>query len=375
MPPTPTPTPTPDEDRITQAKIRQFTNLARGSDWRTDFSKRSVPLIEIDNNLPRDAIRPIDDPSYWDVADPAAYLRDEEPVISVEVNGDARAFPLAIMMQHEIVNDVVGGTPVTVTFCPLCNTAIAFDRRVDGRELTFGTSGNLRNSDLVMWDRQTESWWQQITGEAIVGELTGTKLTFLQAPIISWAAFEAQFPAGRVLQRPSPTSRYDRSPYQGYDDIDKPPFLFRGETDGRLSATERVLTVDDGEAFVAYPFSFLQANTVINDTVGGIELTAFFDDGTFSAFQDGRGRAQTSGSTTVFIREVDGQSLTFERDGDSIRDLETGTVWSVTGTGQTGPLAGKRLEPVLHANHFWFAWAVFNPQTEVRGSTADLTIG
>ena len=109
-------------------------------------------------------------------------ISGREPVIAIEINGKARAYPLAIMIQHEVANDVAGGVPVVVTFCPLCNTAIAFDRRVAGRELTFGTSGTVRNADLVMWDRQTETWWQQITGDAVIGELTGYRLSFIPVP-------------------------------------------------------------------------------------------------------------------------------------------------------------------------------------------------
>ena len=145
--------------------------------WDTDFSRHSVPYTEIQSGGPgRDGVPPIDNPKYIDVATPPDYMTDADPVISLEINGDARAYPLAILISHEIVNDEVGGVPVSVTYCPLRNTAIVLDRRVNGRVLDFGTSGNLRNSDLVMWDRQTQSWWQQITGEAIVDELTGTKL-------------------------------------------------------------------------------------------------------------------------------------------------------------------------------------------------------
>ena len=121
-------------------------------------------------------------PEFFSVSDPPDYIRPREPVIAIEINGEARAYPLAIMIQHEVANDVVGGVPVVVTFCPLCNTAIAFDRRVAGRELTFGTSGTVRNADLVMWDRQTETWWQQITGDAVIGELTGYRLSFIPVP-------------------------------------------------------------------------------------------------------------------------------------------------------------------------------------------------
>ena len=111
-------------------------------------------------------------------------------MVTLEINGDSKAYPVAILMWHEIVNDEVGGVPVTVTFCPLCNIAIVFYRRIGDVAYDFGTSRNLRKSDLVIWDRQTESWWQQITGEAIVGELTGMKLTTIPAPMVSWSDFK-----------------------------------------------------------------------------------------------------------------------------------------------------------------------------------------
>ena len=124
---------------------------------------------------------PIDNPTFVEIKDADEWLEALEPVISFELNGDARAYPLQILMWHEIVNDTVGGTPVSVTFCPLCNSAIVFDRNFNDLVLTFGTSGMLRNSDLIMWDRQTETWWQQLTGEGIIGQLAGHKLTFIPA--------------------------------------------------------------------------------------------------------------------------------------------------------------------------------------------------
>jgi hypothetical protein len=168
--------PPPQHDRVL------FSTIG----WKTDFSKHSVPLSEIiPGGPPRDGIPPIDWPVFETVAQADAWLKPQEPLIHFAVGNDVRAYPLQILIWHEIVNDEVGGIPVMVTFCPLCNTAIAFDRRVAGRVLDFGTTGNLRHFDLIMWDRQTESWWQQMTGEAIVGELTGMRLTLLPATIVS----------------------------------------------------------------------------------------------------------------------------------------------------------------------------------------------
>ena len=195
-------------------------------------------------------------------------LEPREPVVEVVIGDDARAYPLRIMIWHEIVNDVVGGLPVSVTFCPLCNTAIVFDRNLNGRVLDFGTSGNLRNSDLVMWDRQTETWWQQFGGEGVVGELAGERLAQVPARITAWEDFAARFPDGLVLSQDTGFSRqYGLNPYAGYDSVDTQPFFpTDNRDDDRLPPKERVVFVD-GETAVVIAFSALEA-------AGTIEFSA-----------------------------------------------------------------------------------------------------
>ena len=222
--------------------------------WRhewplTDFSQRSVALGEIvSGGPPRDGIPAIDAPVFA----PVSQVQDIaalEPVISIEAGGEARAYPLAILMWHEIVNDRVGGEALAVTFCPLCNTAIAFRRMVAGRLLDFGTTGKLRHSDLVMYDRQTESWWQQFTGEAIVGAMTGTVLEPWPARLESFARFQRRFPGGLVLVPADPDARdYGANPYLGYDGRSAPYGFFRGELPDELPALARVVRVG-GEAW------------------------------------------------------------------------------------------------------------------------------
>ena len=341
--------------------------------WRTDFSKHSVPLSEFQSGgPPRDGIPPIDAPRYVSQAEAGSWLAPREPVIAValeEADGSrvARAYPLQILVWHEIVNDTLGGIPVAVTFCPLCYTAIAYDRRLEpgGRVLDFGTTGNLRHSDLVMWDRQTESWWQQFSGDAIVGELTGAHLTFLPAQIVSWEAFQAAYPEGDVLSRETGFDRpYGTNPYPGYDDINSRPFLFRGETDSRLPPMERVVGVVLGKEGAAYPYPALQQARVIADRLGDAEIVVFWTPGAASAV-DTRDLAagRDIGQTGVFRRELDGQHLTFSAGADNdFTDAESGSTWDVTGTAVAGPLAGARLSPVPHSDVFWFAWAAFQPQ-------------
>ena len=338
------------------------------SEWKTDFSRHSVPLAEITSGgPPKNGIPAIDRPELIAVSAADAWLRPKEPVIFFVRNGDARAYPLQILIWHEIANDTVGDVSVAITFCPLCNTAIAFDRRVGGRLLDFGTTGKLRFSDLVMFDRQTESWWQQATGEAIVGELTGRRLVSLPAQIISWETFKRAFPGGKVLSRNTGQMRpYGQNPYVGYDNINSSPFLYRGPRDGRLRPMERVVTVSIGAEDAAYPFSVLEKVRAVNDIIGGREIAVLFENGVTSALDRGSiADSRDVGTAGVFDRRVNGKILTFAQAGDGFVDAQTGSAWNILGLATAGSLRGTRLMPIVHGQHFWFSWAVFRPETRV----------
>ena len=354
----------PDPD---YAKNMRAAGIGEGA-CKTDFSRHTVPYNTIlSGGPPRDGIPPLDEPVFTDVAGGDEFLDPLEPVVSFSHDGDARAYPLQIMTWHEIVNDEVGGLPVAVTFCPLCNSAIVFDRHLDGALLTFGTSGKLRNSDLIMWDRQTESWWQQLTGEGIVGELAGKRLTFLPAAIVSWEDFKASYPSGQVLSQDTGFSRnYGRNPYAGYDRADNPPFLFRGDLDDRLLPKERVVSVTIGDAEAAFPFTALKEEGVINYNVGGRDLAVFYKPGTRSALgASSIGDAEKIGAAALFDASLDGRKLVFKMDAEKIVDSETGSVWNILGQATEGPLAGKSLTPIPHTNSFWFAVAAFKPDSKV----------
>ncbi len=332
--------------------------LPFGHDWRTDWRRHTVPYAELSVGNPRrDGIPPLDQPQFVPAAQ-VDWLAAAEPVVLVELAGLARAYPLQILMWHEIVNDTLGTTPVAVTFCPLCNTALAFDRRVAGQALTFGVSGLLRHSDLVMWDRQTESLWQQASGAAIVGTLAGAELTLLPATQIAWHVAREQYPQLEVLSRDTGFQRdYGHNPYAGYDSSQR-PFLFNGQLDQRLPAMQRIVGVRIDATAVAYPFEQLAQRRVIRDTIAGQPVVILYAPGLRSALdQASIARSADVGSGTAWRPLANGQPLTLEwRDG-AIRDRETNSVWSVSGHALTGPLAGAQLEPLVHANHFWFAWA------------------
>ena len=336
--------------------------------WNTNFSLHTVPYDEIfSGGVSRDGIPPIDNPKFISVTAADAWLEDVEPVFMVTLNGETKAYPLQIMTWHEIVNDTVGDEPVSVTFCPLCNSAITFKRTLNDTVYDFGVSGNLRNSDLIMWDRQTESWWQQLTGEAIVGDLVGEQLEFVPTQLVSWADAKANFPAASVLSRDETgyDRSYGRNPYGGYDSSTY-PFLFDGPADDRLAAMDRVIAVEINEEFVAYPYAILSAAKVIADSVGGEEIVVFWQAGTTSAL-DGSSIAASRdvGAATVYSPVVDGETLSFTWNGSAFVDAQTGSTWNIFGQATSGDLAGTQLQPRQHANHFWFAWAAFRPETRI----------
>jgi len=238
-PPPPTPTPTPFPEPSETPLPDGDPPFGADREFSTDFGRHSVPYSDIlSGGPPKDGIPAIDNPGSVSVEEADAWLEPQEPVILVQVEGDARAYPVQILMWHEIVNDTIGGVPVAVTFCPLCNTGIAFERTFDGQVLDFGTTGRLRFSNLVLYDRQTETWWQQATGEGIAGEYTGRRLTFVPASLISWADFKAAHPDGKMLSRDTGHARdYGRNPYTGYDAVNRSPFLYAGpETPDALPA-------------------------------------------------------------------------------------------------------------------------------------------
>ncbi|MCZ6553749.1 MAG: DUF3179 domain-containing protein [SAR324 cluster bacterium] len=352
---------------LAQQSAQARIDLWKMGEWKnTDFSKVAIDLREIvSGGPPRDGIPPIDRPSFETVDEASGWLDPTEPVIVYEEQGDARAYPLQILIWHEIVNDVVAGRPVVVTFCPLCNSALVFDRRVDGEVLDFGTTGKVRHSDLVMWDRQTESWWQQLTGEGIVGTHAGKKLTFLSAPLVAYETFRRAFPEGQVLSKDTGFARpYGNNPYVAYDSPGGRPFLYRGEIDPRLAPMERVVTVESGGWARAYPYALLAKEGVVQDSLNGSELVVFHQPGARSALDRSVIAASRDvGAVGVFRRELEGRMLSFRRVEGGFEDRETGSRWNLLGRAVAGPLQGKRLEPIVHANHFAFAWFAFRPDS------------
>ena len=325
-----------------------------------------VDLDEIQGIVPPDAIPALEDPAFEPAAG-VAWLAPVEPVLALEINGDARAYPLRIMTWHELVNGTVGGVPVTVSYCPLCNSAVAYDRRVGERILDFGTSGALLNSSLVMYDRQTESLWSHYTGEAVVGHLTGAQLDLIPVQTVSFERFLSSHPDGQVLGLDTGHSRrYGQNPYESYDSNNR-PFLFRGPLDDRLKPITRVLALREGTDGAVIPYDVLEERRVVPFTFAGMELVALFEPGTASALdraliEEGR----DVGATGVFVSSVGGQTLELSADaGGGFVDAASGVVYDILGRPSGG--SGAALEPVEHLDTFWFAAAAFYPDAEIIG--------
>ncbi len=353
---------------FSQEKVEIQPKKVTEKSWKTNTGKRSIELSELlSGGPPKDGIPAINEPKFVSNGEASKWLKSKEPVISLSIKGEARAYPLQILIWHEIVNDEIDGQPIAVTFCPLCYTAIAFDRTLDGKVYSFGVSGMLRHSDMIMFDRETESWWQQFSGEAIVGDLTGKTLNQLPAQIVSFEQFSEAFPNGKILSRETGYERaYGRNPYVGYDNINQKPFLFSGKTDERLRPMEKVIAIEINKNFKAYPYSITREKRVIHDRVNSIDIVIFHSDGATSALDAADiSTSKEAGSTGVFVPSIDGQKLTFAYDKGEFVDEQTKSRWNIFGQATLGKLKGKQLKQITSGDYFAFAWFVFRPKTEI----------
>ena len=321
----------------------------------SDGTPHLIPLNEIQHGgPPKDGIPSIDHPRFAgsDTWDELQY-DDDNLVIGVEVNGIRRAYPFQVLVWHEIVNDVIDDKALLITYCPLCGTGIVFERYIDDEPVEFGVSGKLYNSDMLMYDRKTDSYWAQVTGTAVVGELTGAVLPLYPMKIMTWGDWKETFPDSEVLTTATGFMRdYGRDPYLGYYESSAVWFTVSA-TDDRLHMKERVTGVEvEGPAFGAYADDQIIDFGPVNDFVGETPLLVVAD-------------AHSGNSVRVFDREMDGQILTFRLSGDGLEDEETGSTWTFAGEAVSGELAGTALTERVPVKGFWFAWFAFHQDTEL----------
>jgi hypothetical protein len=307
------------------------------------------------------------------------WLADNEPVIALQQGDHHRAYPVQILMWHEIVNDTIDGRPVAVTYCPLCNSALAFDREVGDRLLSFGTSGSLYLSALVMYDRQTESLWSQVERTAIAGALTGTTLELVPVTMVRWGDWRQTHPDGHVLSRDTGYNRaYGTNPYVGYDELNSDSTFLDQETDNRFPAKERIVTFPEADGAVAVLLSDLADAGVATIDVDGHDVVLFSSPDLASALDaDEIDQGQSISATGAFSPLLGDQELTFRaaRAGDPAGavavDSQTNSAWNILGTAIEGRLQGERLDQIPHLDTFWFAQAAFRPETTVVDLTSN----
>lgn len=327
-----------------------ITQIADDGIMTTNGQKHIIPLEKIKSGgPPKDGIPSIDTPEFTE-ASQEYHVSDSDTVLGLEINGDVRAYPLSILVWHEIVNDNVGGVPVAVTYCPLCFTNQVFERVIDGQEVEFGTSGKLYNSNLVMYDRLTNSYWSQALGKAIVGELTGYELSTIPFDVIRWGDWKSLHPDSVVLTTNTGHIRaYGVDPYGNY--YTETRILFPVEnTDDRMHPKEIILGFNDGDVYKAYKQQDVESAVIINDQINNnpIFLISLYPE-----------------NARAFERTVDGKVLEFFFKDESIIDKETNSEWNYDGVAISGALVGTELNRIPFNPGFWFEWIAFHPDTDV----------
>ena len=354
---------------LASAQLQRFPS---GEFPLTNYARSAVDLSELmTGGPPRDGIPAIDSPEFVSIESAAQWLQDREPVVAFVHEQQARAYPLQILMYHEIVNDKIGERPITVTFCPLCNASIVFDSTVgEGDEATaldFGTTGRLRKSDLVMYDRQTETFWQQFSGRGIIGDYTDTVLKQLPSQIVSFETFKTAFPNGSVLSKDTGFVRpYGNNPYHGYDDIDNNPFLFDGKVDSRLPAMERVLSVTTAINTHLLPLSALADKPLLNIDLDDQPAVIFAASKVSSALdKQSIADSKLIPAAAAFDPQLEDTLLSFELRDGAVVDRQTESHWNGFGLATQGELAGTQLQQLDSGVHFAFAWLAFNPDSKI----------
>lgn len=346
---------------VTNFGYLPITNSSNTEQLGTESSGKGEPkpIVPLDKIVsggpPPDGIPSIDNPKFVSKEEADMFLRDGDQVVGVNINGDTRAYPLQILVWHEIVNDNVGGTPVAVTYCPLCFTNQVFNRTVSGQTVEFGTSGKLYNSNLVMYDRTSNSLWSQALGQAIVGKHSGVKLDRIPFDVAFWKEWKQLYPDTKVLSRDTGSTRpYGADPYGNYYTNNDLFFPVSNE-DNRLGLKEVVVGLENGGQYKAYKLKQIEDRNVINDVINGKSIVLF---------------SLHPAMVRVFNSTLDGQKLDFAYDKNStkITDKQTGSEWNLEGIGIEGPMKGKHLTRLPFDEGFWFEWVAFHPETEVYPS-------
>ena len=322
--------------------------------------RHTVPLDQIVSGGPApDGIPSIDNPRFISVQEASKFLKDSELVLGLKINGDVRAYPLQILVWHEIVNDNVGAVPVAVTYCPLCFTNQVFNRTIDEQVVVeFGTSGKLYNSNLVMYDRTSKSLWSQALAEGIVGKYAGTKLQRVPFDVAYWKEWKQLYPDSKVLSRDTGSNRpYGADPYGDY--YTNSDVLFPvSNKDSRLDLKEIVVGFENKGQFKAYKQQEIEDKKVINDQVNGKPIVLFSSYPFMVRAYDPLVKGGVE--QTIVLLQFD-----YNTKDKSFIDKQTGSLWNFEGKAISGKMKGKQLTRLPFDEGFWFEWVAFHPKTEI----------
>jgi hypothetical protein len=334
---------------VTATDVQRTVTSVGGEITVTNGVKHIVPLEKLlSGGPPKDGIPSIDYPKFVSAEEADTFLVGEDLVFGLDFGGAVRAYPALILVWHEIVNDWVKDEPILVTYCPLCYTSVAFERRINGEAVEFGVSGKLYNSDLVMYDRLTDSYWSQVLGKAIVGELAGQELRRIPLDHTTWAVWKRMHPETQVLSRDTGHVRaYGSDPYGGYYTSGQIWFPVENRDD-RLHPKELVYGIIVGGEQKAYVKKALDERGVVNDRVGGVDVVVL---------------GVPFGPARAYERRVGDTTLDFVVENGKIFDVQTRSEWTVDGVAISGAHAGTRLTRIVGITSFWFAWVAFYPNT------------
>jgi hypothetical protein len=338
--------------------------IGQSNAQREEVQKHIVPLDQIvSGGPPPDGIPSIDNPKFVTIHDAGNnFLSDSDLVLGININGDVRAYPLLILVWHEIVNDKIGGVQVAVTYCPLCFTNQVFNSTIGPNQvLKFGTSGKLYNSNLVMYDRTSKSLWSQALGQAIVGKYAGQKLQRIPFDISYWRDWKQLYPNSKILSKDTGFSRpYGADPYGDYYTSNQLYFPISNH-DNRLGLKEKIVGLDNGGGigkgqYKAYKLQQIETQKVINDDIGGKPITLF---------------SPHPAMVRVYDRMIIGDKILefeYNNSNNKIIDKQTGTEWNFNGEAINGTLKGTHLTRLPFDEGFWFEWVAFHPQTSLYPS-------
>jgi Protein of unknown function (DUF3179) len=342
---------------ITIAAVDNTNSAAAAAVTAEEKEKSIVPIDQIvSGGPPPDGIPSIDNPKFISVQEASKFLEDSELVLGLNINGDIRAYPLQILVWHEIVNDEVGGVPVAVTYCPLCFTNQVFNRIIDGQVVEFGTSGKLYNSNLVMYDRTSKSLWSQALAEGIVGKYAGTKLERVPFDIAYWKEWKQLYPDSKVLSRDTGSNRpYGADPYGDY--YTNSDVLFPvSNKDGRLNLKEIVVGLENKGQYKAYKLQEIENKKVINDQVNSKSITLF----SLYPFMIRAYDPVVEDGAEKIVLQFD-----YNAENNKFTDKQTGSEWNFEGKAISGQMKGKQLTRIAFDEGFWFEWVAFHPKTEI----------